>query len=299
MITAGIAAVLVTWCAGRPRAAERGRAISFEAVQGVVSPISSNVYLHRLDTSHGLDLLLYGHVTNEARADARASGGSTVSSEELAPSCFMGASIPWDCTSRSSWLGLAIFLMIWGIALCSRSWHALFLGVGMLVLAVRASVIHPRPLSRKIGAGDADDADDASEAIYNAGTAPRQRYQGLTQGWCASERFVVPCSGRRPPVPRWHLRDSRFLPHEHGTGLLFWPDCVQPARYRPLGPQLQVCRLPRLVGWRPPASVQPKAQAVRKVRERRGDQQLPAPGSGGAGLHRLPRWPPEGGDAVL
>ena len=37
--------------------AEAGRAAPRMAFGGVVSPISSNVYLHRLDTSHGLDLV--------------------------------------------------------------------------------------------------------------------------------------------------------------------------------------------------------------------------------------------------
>ena len=61
-------------------------------------------------------------------------------------------------------------------------------------------------------------------------------------------------------IPRYLAASprSRFLPHEHRTGLLLRPDCVQPARYRPLGPQFQVCRLPRLVGWRPPATFTPK-----------------------------------------
>ena len=69
--------------------------------------------------------------------------------------------------------------------------------------------------------------------------------------------------------------------------LLRGTDRVQPARHRPLGPQLRLPRLLRLLGRRPSAGVHPEEQAVRRVREQRGDQQLPAAGSRGAGPRRV------------
>ena len=48
-----------------------------------------------------------------------------------------------------------------------------------------------------------------------------------------------------------------FFRDEHRAGLLLRTDRVQPARYRPLGPQFHLRRLLRLLGRWPPAGVQP------------------------------------------
>ena len=64
--------------------------------------------------------------------------------------------------------------------------------------------------------------------------------------------------------------------------LLRRTDRVQPARHRPLGPAIQLRRLLRLLGRRASAGVHPVEQAVCRVRQQRGDQQLPAAGSRGA-----------------
>ena len=75
---------------------------------------------------------------------------------------------------------------------------------------------------------------------------------------------------------RGHLRDPALLPDQRHTGLLRRRDAVQPARPGPLGAQLHLRHLLRRVGRRAPAGDHAQGQALRRVRERRGDQQLAA-----------------------
>ena len=101
------------------------------------------------------------------------------------------------------------------------------------------------------------------------------------------------------PAAQRHLGDPHVLPHEHATDLLRRPDSVQPARDRPLGAQLPVPRLLRLVGRRAPACVRAQEPAVRRVRVERADQQLPAARPRGAGLPEEARRHADDRDGLL
>ncbi len=107
----------------------------------------------------------------------------------------------------------------------------------------------------------------------------------------------------RIPRSEGDLGDPHVLPDERTADLLHRPDGVQSARNRPLGPRGRVRRLLRLVGLCPSAGLHPVQQAVRGVREQRGDQQLPAARRRGAEVHggtlRRARRPPDGRDGVL
>ena len=87
-----------------------------------------------------------------------------------------------------------------------------------------------------------------------------------------------------------HRRDPLVLPHQHAADLLRRPDRVQPAGHRPVGPQLPVPRLLRLLGRRAPPRVRAVQPALRRVRVERADQQLPAARPGGAGPPAQARW---------
>jgi CubicO group peptidase (beta-lactamase class C family) len=63
--------------------------------------------------------------------------------------------------------------------------------------------------------------------------------------------------------PQRYRRDPHVLPDQLPADLLHRPDCLQPARHRPLGPQLPVHRLLRLLGRRPPPGVQPGEPPLR------------------------------------
>ena len=103
----------------------------------------------------------------------------------------------------------------------------------------------------------------------------------------------------RPARAAQHPGDPHVLPHQRDAGVLRRGDRVQPARTRPLGAELPLHRVLRLVGRRTPAGVLPAQQAVCRVQEQRGDQQLPAPRSRGTGVHRPPRQHGQGGHGVL
>ena len=104
-----------------------------------------------------------------------------------------------------------------------------------------------------------------------------------------AERRLKRRRSRSAPMPRMrrrrrraqapaaeHLGGAALLPHQRGADLLRRRDAVQPARAGPLGAQLLLRHLLRRLGRCPSAGVHPEAQAVHRVRERRGDQQLAA-----------------------
>ena len=99
-----------------------------------------------------------------------------------------------------------------------------------------------------------------------------------------------------------HRGDPALLPDQHHAGVLRRRDAVQSPRPRPVGAQLRLHRVLRRLGRPAPAGLHAEGQAVHRVRERRGDQQLPA-----ARIQRCastcsaasPRGAAEGGDGVL
>ena len=99
--------------------------------------------------------------------------------------------------------------------------------------------------------------------------------------------------------PQRHRRDPHVLPDQQAADLLRRPDGVQPARHRPVGAQLPVHRLLRLLGRRAPARVRAEEQAVRRVRVQRADQQLPAARPRGAGVPAPARRHADGRDGLL
>ena len=58
---------------------------------------------------------------------------------------------------------------------------------------------------------------------------------------------------------------------------------------RPVGAQLRLHHLLRRLGGRPSAGVHPAGQALHRIRQRRGDQQLPVAAPRGAGAHAARR----------
>ena len=91
----------------------------------------------------------------------------------------------------------------------------------------------------------------------------------------------------RAAAPAQHVGGPGVLPHQRHADLLRRRHGVQPARHRPVGAQLHVHHVLRLLGRLPPAGVHAPAHRPRRVRARRGHQQLPAAPPGGAGAHRV------------
>jgi CubicO group peptidase (beta-lactamase class C family) len=81
---------------------------------------------------------------------------------------------------------------------------------------------------------------------------------------------------RYAPSPERHRRDPHVLPDQPAADLLRRPDGLQPARHRPLGAQLPVHRLLRLLGRPASPGVHTGEPPVYRVRVQRADQQLPA-----------------------
>ena len=79
-------------------------------------------------------------------------------------------------------------------------------------------------------------------------------------------------------------RDPQLLPHERAADLLRLGHGVQPARHRPLGAQLQVHQLLRLVRRVPSERVRAQGAEPEGVLVHRGDLQLPAGAQGGRRL---------------
>jgi drug/metabolite transporter (DMT)-like permease len=90
-------------------------------------------------------------------------------------------------------------------------------------------------------------------------------------------------------------RDPRVLPHEPDADLLRLADAVQPARHRPLAPQLLLRQLVRLVRGQPPARVRSEGAAVPRVHVDGGRVQPPARAQGGARPARARRGRRQGG----
>ena len=94
-----------------------------------------------------------------------------------------------------------------------------------------------------------------------------------------------------------------LLQNQRAAGVLHRADRLQPTGHRPVGSQLPVHRVLRLVGRCAPARLHAGEQTVRRVRQQRGDQQLPAARRRGTAVHRVPlrrcRRPADGRDGVL
>jgi CubicO group peptidase (beta-lactamase class C family) len=114
----------------------------------------------------------------------------------------------------------------------------------------------------------------------------------LRECYAASSRL-------RSPSAQRHRRDPDVLPDELPADLLRGADRLQPARHRPLGAQLPVHRLLRLLGRPAPPGVHAGEPAVHRVRVERADQQLPAARSRGPGAPAPPRRRSDGRDGVL
>ena len=84
-------------------------------------------------------------------------------------------------------------------------------------------------------------------------------------------------------------RDPQLLPHERAADLLRVGHGVQPARHRPLGSQLQVHQLLRLVRRVPSQRVRSQGAQPARVLVHRGDLQLPAGAQGGRRLREPSR----------
>ena len=83
-------------------------------------------------------------------------------------------------------------------------------------------------------------------------------------------------SGAAAASAEEHLRSAALLPDQRRADPVLRRHPVQPAWPRPLGPKLLVHHLLRRVGRCAPAGVHAGRQALPRVRERRGDQQLAA-----------------------
>ena len=75
-----------------------------------------------------------------------------------------------------------------------------------------------------------------------------------------SDRQELDIEGVRIPRTQGDLGDPHVLQDERAADLLRRPDGVQPARHRPVGAQLRVHRLLRLLGFGPPPGVHPASK---------------------------------------
>ena len=78
-----------------------------------------------------------------------------------------------------------------------------------------------------------------------------------------------------------HQRDPPLLPHERDADLVRLGDAVQPPRDRPLGAELRVPQLLRLVRRQASERLRAEAGGPADLRLDRGDLQLPARAQGG------------------
>src|SRR5580693_1511412 len=105
--------------------------------------------------------------------------------------------------------------------------------------------------------------------------------------------------GPGSPSPQRDRGDPHVLPDQPAADLLRGPDRVQPARHRPLGAQLPVHRLLRLLGRPASPGVHAGEPPVHRVRVERADQQLPAARPRGPRVPAPSRRRADGGDGVL
>ena len=111
------------------------------------------------------------------------------------------------------------------------------------------------------------------------GGLERRRLLGGSADRARLDRPGAAAAGRRRAAG--HLRDSAVLPHERDAGVVRLGHRVQPARDRPLGEELRVRQLLRLVRRSPPERARAHAQLAACVRLDRGDLQLPPRPQGG------------------